>query len=136
MIFDRIELDLNIGALGVGLGSNGLNIHDVRRSPDVPTVTTPKACSNIGTAALSALAPQLGIPGIGSFTYTWYTTAHGTGTVSTAQNWTASGLNTAGTASYYVDITKSGSGCIASPRKKVDILVSAPPVSPGIALNP
>ncbi|MBO9614713.1 MAG: hypothetical protein J7619_18575 [Dyadobacter sp.] len=136
VIFDRIELDLNISALGVGLGSNGLNIHDVRRSPDVPTATGPNACSNIGTAALSALAPQLGISGIGSFSYAWYTTAHGTGSVSTTQNWTASGLNTPGTASYYVDITKSGSGCIASPRKKVDIVVSSPPVSPGVALNP
>ncbi len=136
VVFDRVEVDLNIGALGAGLGSNGLNIHDVRRSPDAPTATGPKACSNIGTAALGALAPQLGLPGIGSFSYTWYSTAHGTSSVSTAQNWTASGLTTPGTATYYVEITKSGSGCIASPRKKVDITVSSPPVSPGVALNP
>lgn len=136
VLFDRVELDLNIGALGVGLGSNGLNIHDVRRSPDVPTATGPKACSNIGTASLSTLSQQLGISGIGNFSYAWYTTAHGTGSVSTAQNWTASGLTTPGTMSYYVETTKSGSGCIASPRKKVDIIVSSPPVSPGVALNP
>ncbi|MGN7886155.1 immunoglobulin domain-containing protein [Dyadobacter endophyticus] len=136
VIFDRIELDLNIGLLGVGLGSNGLNIHDVRRSPDIPAATGPKACSNIGTAALSALAQQLGISGIGSFSYAWYTTAHGSSAVSSAQSWTASGLSTPGTASYYVETTKSGSGCIASPRKKVDIIVSSPPVSPGVALNP
>lgn len=136
VIFDRVELDLNIGALGVGLGSNGLNVHDVRRSPDIPTATGPTACTNIGTASLSALAQQLGISGIGSFSYTWYTTAHGTSSVSTVQNWTASGLTTPGTASYYVETTKSGSGCIASPRKKVDVIVSNPPVSPGVALTP
>lgn len=136
VVFDRVELDLNIGALGVGLGSNGLNIHDVRRSPDIPNATGPNACSNVGTVALSALAQQLGISGIGSFSYAWYTTAHGTSQVSTTQNWTATGLNTPGTASYYVETTKSGAGCIASPRKKVDIAVSSPPVSPGIALTP
>jgi hypothetical protein len=136
VIFDRVELDLNIGALGVGLGSNGLNIHDVRRSPDVPTATGPTACSNVGTAALSALAPQLGISGIGGFSYTWYATAHGTSSVANTQNWTASGLSTPGTASYYVEIIKSGTGCIVSPRKKVDIIVSSPPVSPGVALTP
>lgn len=136
VIFDRVELDLNIGALGAGLGSNGLNVHDVRRSPDVPAAAGPTACTNIGTASLSALAQQLGISGIGSFSYTWYTTAHGTTSVSSAQNWTASGLTTPGTTSYYVETTKSGSGCIASPRKKVDITVSNPPLSPGVALTP
>lgn len=136
VIFDRLELDFNIGALGVGLGSNGLNIHDVRRSPDVPLAAGPKACSNIGTAALSALAPQLAISGIGGFSYTWYATAHGTSPVANTQNWVVSGLGIPGTTSYYVETTKSGTGCIASPRKKVDIIVSSPPVSPGVALNP
>lgn len=136
VIFDRVELDLNIGALGAGLASNGLNVHDVRRAPDIPTATGPTACTNIGTASLSVLAQQLGISGIGSFSYTWYTTAHGTSPVSTAQNWTASGLTTPGTSSYYVETTKSGAGCIASTRKKVDIIVSNPPTSPGVALTP
>ncbi|QRQ99543.1 Ig-like domain-containing protein [Dyadobacter sandarakinus] len=136
VVFDRVELDLNIGTLGLALGSNGVNIHDVRRAPDVPNASNVKACTNIGTAALAALAPQAGIAGIGSFTYRWYDSVR-SGTLLTAQaNWTATGLNTAGERTYYAEIQKSGSGCIVSPRKKVTVTVVAPPVSPGVALTP
>nr|WP_295925527.1 hypothetical protein [uncultured Dyadobacter sp.] len=136
VLFDRVELDLNIGLLGLGLGSNGINIHDVRRAPDVPAATNASACTNVGTVALSALAQQSGISGIGSFTYTWYTLARGGTLKSGNQSWTATGLTTPGTVSYYVDVIKSGSGCIVSSRKKVDVSVVLPPVSPPVALYP
>lgn len=136
VIFDRVELDLNIAGLGVGLGSNGLNVHDVQRSPDMPTAVNATACSNIGTVLLSALAPQLTIPGISGFTYSWYSGAHTKTAVSSAQSWTPSGLTTPGTVPYYVETTKTGTGCIASPRKQVNVTVVTPPLSPSVALNP
>jgi hypothetical protein len=136
VIFDRVELDLNIGLLGAGLGASGINVHDIRRSPDMPSALTATACANIGTALLSALASQVSIPGIGGFSYSWYTAAHATSPISSAQNWTSTGLTTPGTVAYYVETTKTGTGCIASPRRKVDVTVVAPPASPSVALNP
>ncbi|WAC13601.1 immunoglobulin domain-containing protein [Dyadobacter pollutisoli] len=136
VIFDRVELDLNIALLGVGLGANGINVHDVRRSPDVAGASNVSTCSNIGTVALSALSPQFNIGGIGTFSYAWYTDIRSGTLLSSQQTWTALGLNTPGQVDYYVETQKSGTGCIASPRKKVTITVIAPPTSPSIALVP
>jgi hypothetical protein len=136
VVFDRVELDLNIGLLGAGLGANGINVHDVRRAPDMPSALAATACANIGTALLSAVAPQLSIPGIGGFSYSWYTAAHATVPISSAQNWTPTGLTTPGTVAYYVETTKTGTGCIASPRRKVDVTVVTPPAPPAVALSP
>lgn len=136
VVFDRVEIDLDIGLLGVGLGSNGLNIHDVRRAPDVATAPDVSTCSNIGTALLSAISAQAGIPSIGNFNYFWYPDAKATTPLSTLQNWTIQGLSSPGTKEYFVEIKKSGTECIVSPRKKITVSVIQPPLSPAVALKP
>lgn len=136
VIFDRLELDLDIGLLGVALGSNGLNIHDVRRVPDVAVAPDVSACSNIGTALLSALSLQQGLAGVGNILYRWYPDASATTALSSQQSWTATGLTATGQKDYYVEIQKSGSGCLVSPRKKVTVNVTAPPVPPTFGLRP
>jgi hypothetical protein len=136
VVFDRVEIDLNIAGLGVGLGANGINIHDVRRSPDAANASDASACSNIGTVSLSALSSQFNISGIGSFSYAWYADIRLGTPLSSQQSWTAQGLSTPGQVAYYVETQKSGAGCIASTRKKVTITVTAPPSSPSVALVP
>ena len=134
--FDRVEINLNVGLLGVGLGSNALNIHDVRRAPAMPTAPDVSVCTNIGTVLLSALSPQNSIQNIGSFAYKWYKEISGTTTASTSQQWSLLNLTTAGEQTYYVETVKSGTGCISSDRKAVKINVQNPPVTPDVALTP
>ncbi|TLV02572.1 immunoglobulin domain-containing protein [Dyadobacter luticola] len=138
VIFDRIEIDLNIAGLGAGLGAAGVNIHDIRRVPDETSMTAPdmQACTNVGSVSLSALSLQAGISDIGTFNYAWYTDIRSGTLLSSAQNLLASGLTTVGTKTYYVQTQKTGSGCLASPRKKVTVTVQTAPILPVVSLNP
>ena len=132
--FDRIVVELDIGALGVGLGNNGLNIMDVRRVPDVPVTTNVTACTNLGKVSLLASTVQQNVT---SFTYTWYSALRG-GTLLSAlsgNNPLLSGLISTGQSNYYVDITKSGC-TVPSGRTKVTVTTVNPPVSPPVALTP
>lgn len=136
VIFDRVTVDLDLGLLGVALGSNGLSIFDIRRVPDVPASPDLSVCSNIATAALSALTVQESLSGIGTFTYKWYDALRDGSLLNTGKNYLVSGLSIAGQVkNYYVDIQKSG--CVTpSGRKKVNVTIINPPISPGVALTP
>lgn len=136
VVFDRVTVDLDLGLLGVALGSNGLSIFDVRRVPDAPSSPDLSVCSNIATAALAALTVQESLNGIGTFTYKWYDALRNGLLLSTGKNYSVSGLSTAGQVkNYYVDILKSG--CVTpSGRKKVNVSIINPPVLPGVALTP
>ncbi|MCE7059853.1 hypothetical protein [Dyadobacter sp. CY343] len=135
-IFDRIELDLNIALLGLGLGANGINVHDVRRVPDGISAPDAVACTNLGGITLSATALQASIGGIGNFLYSWYSEASDGTLLSSNQTLPITGLTTTGQKTYYVQTTKAGEGCTASPRKKVTVTVQSAPASPSAALNP
>jgi len=136
VVFDRVVMDVDVGILGVTLGSNGLNVYDVRRVPDVPSAPDISACTNIATAGLSALSVQESINGIGTFTFKWYDAIREGSLLGTGKNYTAGGLPAVGqTKSFYVDIQKAG--CTTpSGRKQVNVTMISPPVSPPIALTP
>jgi hypothetical protein len=135
VIFDRITVDLDLGLLGVALGSNGLNIFDVRRVPDVPTAPDLSVCANVGIAALSAVTVQESLSGIGAFTYHWYDALQDGSLLHAGKNYLVSGLSTAGQVkNYYVDIQKSGCGT-TSGKKKVHVNIINPPVLPGVDLT-
>ena len=132
--FDRVVVELDIGLLGVGLGSNGLNILDIRRVPDVPSVTSATACTNIGKIGVLASTVQQSLT---TFTYKWYSVLRG-GDVLTAlvgDNPLIIGLTTVGQSNYYVDIIKSGCS-VPSGRAKVTVNTVNPPVAPPVALVP
>ena len=132
--FDRVVVELDIGLLGVGLGSNGLNILDIRRVPDVPSVTSATACTNIGKIGVLASTVQQSLT---TFTYKWYSVLRG-GDVLTAlvgDNPLIIGLTTVGQSNYYVDIIKSGCS-VPSGRPKVTVNTDNPPVAPPVALVP
>lgn len=136
VVFDRVTVELDLGLLGVTLGSNGLSIFDVRRVPDAPSSPDLSVCSNIATAALAALTVQESLSGIGTFVYKWYDAIRDGALLNTGKSYSLSGLTTAGQVkTYYVDIQKSG--CVTpSGRKKVNVSIVNPPVLPGIALTP
>ncbi|MCF2442694.1 hypothetical protein L0657_01905 [Dyadobacter sp. CY345] len=134
VIFDRVTVDLDIGLLGLTLGASGLNIFDVRRVPDVPVTSDKTVCSNVGIVSLSALASQTNL-GLG-FIYKWYDAIRDGSLLQEAQNYTVSGLTTAGqNRSYFVDIQKSGCP-VTSARNIVNVTVTEAPITPPIALTP
>ncbi|KAA0993810.1 immunoglobulin domain-containing protein [Dyadobacter aurulentus] len=135
-VFDRIELDLNIALLGLGLGANGINVHDVRRVPDGINAPDVVACTNLGEITLSAQALQASINGIGNFKYAWYSEQNDGNLLSVNATLPLLGLTTTGKKTYYVEAAKSGDGCTASPRKKVTVNVQTAPASPSAELNP
>lgn len=132
--FDRVVVELDIGLLGVGLGSNGFNILDVRRVPDMPQVTNPTACTNLGKISLQASSVQQSLT---SFTFKWYNAIREGSLLSglTGSNPLVTGLTTVGQSNYYVDITKSGCS-VPSGRAKVTVNTVTPPTAPPVALVP
>lgn len=135
VIFDRIEVTLNVGALGVGVASNGLNIHDVRRLPDAPvTPGDVNVCTNVASVVLSALSAQDGLSGLG-LNYSWFNVQVLGIALSASANYNLSVPSTPGTFNYYVEMGKNGCG-VVSDRKKVTVKVSTPPTVPAVGLNP
>jgi len=132
--FDRVVVELDIGLLGVGLGSNGLNILDIRRVPDIPSGTNPTACTNIGTVTVLASTVQQSVT---TFTYKWYNALRGGTLLNTlvGSSPLITGLTSVGQSNYYVDITKTGCS-VPSGRTKVTVNTINAPVTPPIALVP
>ncbi len=127
--FDRVEVSLNTGILGLNLSSNALNIHDIRRVPDAPIASNITACNNAGVVSLVASSAQDAL----GLTYKWYNYNSGGNSLFTGSTYGVT-LPVTGSYTYYVDILKNG--CDAtSGRKKVDVTVVNAPTTPGVTLG-
>ena len=135
VLFDRVEVDLNIGVLGVAADNNALNIHDIRRLPSAPAAGNVTVCNNIGSITLSALSSQEGLLGSSGLAYRWYSSLIGGNSLFTGNNYNATGLTTPGSVSYYVNVAKTGCA-LESERKLVNVTVVQAPITPATALNP
>lgn len=135
VLFDRIQVSLNVGVLGVGVVSNALNIHDIRRVPDSPmTPGEINTCTNINTVLLTALSAQDGVLGT-ALSYAWYNVKTLGTALSTGASYPANVPSSAGIFNYYVEMRKSSCGAVSG-RSLVSVKVSLPPVVPPVGLNP
>lgn len=135
VVFDRVEVDLSAGILGVALNSNALNIHDIRRLPDAPTSENVSICSNVGSGNLIANTVQEALLGTNGLAYTWYSSPGSLISLSIGKNLNLTGLTTPGSVSYYVDVAKTGCA-LESARKQVNVTVVQAPTTPASVLNP
>ncbi|TDE17561.1 Ig-like domain-containing protein [Dyadobacter psychrotolerans] len=131
--FDRVEVILEVKGLTLAVGGVPLNIHDVRRVPLQPTITTPNTnvCTNVGKILLGAASSLDNL--LSNLSYNWYNSSgNSTGSGS---NLNLDQLTDAGTYTYYVDIKKDGCDT-PSGRRKVEVVVTQNPTSPPINLIP
>jgi hypothetical protein len=135
VIFDRLELTLNIAALGITIASTALSVFDVRRVPDIPLANNLAACNNSGVISLSASSPLDDVLGSSGLTYKWYNTSSGGNSLSTGKILSLTAPASAGVVSYYVELEKAGCAT-SSGRKKVDLTVTIVPSTPAISLGP
>ena len=135
VVFDKVIVSIDIGLLGVALGANGLNIHDVRRVPDMPASTNISVCNNIGSGIISALTSQESILGSSAFTYKWYSVLRNGVSLFTGKSYSLSGLTAPGQKSYYVEIEKGSCG-VVSARKETKVTTVAAPITPLLNLSP
>ncbi|MDN5284713.1 MAG: gliding motility-associated C-terminal protein [Mucilaginibacter sp.] len=126
--FDRVEITFN-GGLATALSA--LNVYDAYQSVASPTVsaTGPIVCQGAATTLSISGTP------ISNVTYKWYAAATGGSALATGPTYPIGAVNA--TTTYYVEASRSSSGCPQAVRTPVTVTVTPAPVAPVVAVpNP